>query len=128
MATNQNKSAPLSKRYYKISEVSQLLGINQSTLRNWESSHPKLRSIRRIKNQRYYTPLDIDYIRSIHDEKQNKSLPQRNVSTRQTNVSETNDDQAKTSSNEANKVAKLVSELRAIQTELKDLSSRLSDD
>lgn len=56
----------LTKKYYKIKDAAELLGVNQSTLRYWESEFPEVKPIRSPKNQRYYTPDDIETLRIIY--------------------------------------------------------------
>lgn len=55
----------LSKKYYKIKEVAELVDIPQSTLRFWESEFEQLRPKRNAHNRRYYTPKDIETVRII---------------------------------------------------------------
>lgn len=54
------------KKYYKIKDVSEMLGINASTLRYWESEFPECAPRRSATNQRYYTPEDINTLRKIN--------------------------------------------------------------
>lgn len=54
------------KNYYKIRDVSEILGVNASTLRYWEDEFPELRPHRSRTNQRYYRPDDIKILRIIH--------------------------------------------------------------
>ena len=54
-----------SKRYYKISEVSEMTGVVASTLRFWESQFPILAPHRNDKGTRFYTPGDIETVRII---------------------------------------------------------------
>ncbi|MCM1518079.1 MAG: MerR family transcriptional regulator [Pseudoflavonifractor sp.] len=56
----------LDKRYYKIGEVSELLGLPLSTLRFWESQFTILSPKRNDKGTRFYTPKDIETLRMIH--------------------------------------------------------------
>lgn len=56
----------LDKQYYKIRDVAELLGVNTSTLRYWESEFPEITPRRSRTNQRYYRPEDIKTIRMIH--------------------------------------------------------------
>lgn len=56
----------LNKRYYKISEVSEILGIPESTLRFWETKFSVLKPRRNSGGTRFYTPNDIDKIRMVH--------------------------------------------------------------
>ena len=56
----------LTKKYYKISEVSDILGIPTSTIRFWENEFPEVSPMRSIGNQRYYTPEDIEALKIIY--------------------------------------------------------------
>lgn len=55
----------LTKKYYKIGEVSALLDIPQTTLRYWEQCFPRLKPRRNAGGTRYYTPADIEQLRRI---------------------------------------------------------------
>lgn len=54
-----------SKRYYKISEVSEMVGLPMSTLRYWESFFPTLNPQRNDRGTRFYTPRDVETIRMV---------------------------------------------------------------
>lgn len=54
------------KKYYKIGDVAEMLGIPMSTLRYWETQFTIIRPHRNAKNIRFYTPRDIETIRMIH--------------------------------------------------------------
>lgn len=54
-----------SKKYYKISEVAEMIDVAPSTLRFWESQFNVLKPRRNDKGTRYYTPGDIDNARMI---------------------------------------------------------------
>ena len=56
----------LDKKYYKIGDVAQIVGIPESTLRYWETQFTIIRPKRNAKNIRFYTPNDIEIIRKIH--------------------------------------------------------------
>lgn len=56
----------LSKKYYKISEVAELLNLPQSTLRFWESKFTVIKPKRNDKGTRFYTPSDIQKIAMIN--------------------------------------------------------------
>lgn len=56
----------LDKKYYKISEVAELLGIPASTLRFWEKSFTIINPKRNDHGTRFYTPADIDKISMIY--------------------------------------------------------------
>ena len=53
------------KRFYKIKDVAEILGVNASTLRYWESEFPEITPTRSRSNQRYYTPDNIRDLRII---------------------------------------------------------------
>ena len=56
----------LSKKFYKIGEVADILGIPASTLRFWEKEFTILRPRRHAKNIRVYTPQDVETIRKLY--------------------------------------------------------------
>lgn len=56
----------LDKKYYKIGEVSEILGIPMSTLRFWESKFTIIKPHRNAAGTRFYTPGDIEKIRMIN--------------------------------------------------------------
>lgn len=56
----------LNKKFYKISEVAQMLNLPESTLRFWESKFTFISPRRNAGNMRLYTPDDIEKIRHIH--------------------------------------------------------------
>lgn len=53
------------KSYYKIREVSEMVGVPASTLRFWETQFAILKPRRNDKGTRYYTPADIESARMI---------------------------------------------------------------
>lgn len=54
-----------SKKYYKIGEVSEMVGLPMSTLRFWESYFTVIKPKRNDKGTRFYTPNDVETIRMI---------------------------------------------------------------
>ena len=54
-----------SKRYYKISEVAEMIGVAASTLRFWETQFPILKPRRNYRGTRFYTPTDLENARMI---------------------------------------------------------------
>lgn len=54
------------KLYYNIGEVAEMLGVNASLLRFWESEFPQLRPVKNKKGTRSYTRQDIELLRRIH--------------------------------------------------------------
>lgn len=55
----------LTKKFYKIGEVSELLDLPLSTLRYWEQEFKELKPRRNDRGTRFYTPADIDLVRRI---------------------------------------------------------------
>lgn len=55
----------LSKKYYRISDVAEILDLPQTTLRFWEKEFSELRPQRNKGGIRRYTPNDIDILRVI---------------------------------------------------------------
>jgi len=65
MALNLNKNLKL---YYSIKEVAEMFGLNESTLRFWESEFPYLKPKTAGPNKvRQYTEKDIKEIRLIYN-------------------------------------------------------------
>ncbi len=56
----------LSKKFYKISEVSEMLHLPITTLRYWEREFSIIRPKRSDGNTRYYTPHDIETVRLVY--------------------------------------------------------------
>ncbi len=56
----------LDKKYYKIKDVSELLGVSASTLRYWEQEFPECKPRRSATNIRYYKAQDIETLKIIH--------------------------------------------------------------
>ena len=55
----------LEKKYYKISEVADMLNIPASTLRFWENKFTVITPRRNDKGSRFYTPADVEKIRMV---------------------------------------------------------------
>lgn len=55
----------LQKKYYKIREVAEILGLPASTLRFWESRFTVINPKRNDKGIRFYTPSDIEKLRMV---------------------------------------------------------------
>lgn len=56
----------LDKKYYKIKDVAELLGVTASTLRYWEQEFPECKPRRSATNIRYYKASDIETLKIIH--------------------------------------------------------------
>ena len=57
--------SPQDKKYYSITEVSELCDIKSHTLRFWEKEFKDLKPITRKGNRRYYQKADIALIKKI---------------------------------------------------------------
>src|SRR3954467_2512640 len=53
------------KRYFTISEVSELCGVKPHVLRYWEQEFTQLKPVKRRGNRRYYQRQDVILIRQI---------------------------------------------------------------
>ena len=54
------------KLYHTIGEVAQMLNVNPSVLRFWETQFPSIKPHKNKKGTRYYTDDDIAHLRQIH--------------------------------------------------------------
>lgn len=55
----------ISKKYYKIGEVADLIGLPATTLRFWERRFTILKPHRNDRGTRFYTPSDIEKLRMV---------------------------------------------------------------
>lgn len=55
----------LTKRFYRIGDVAELLDLPQSTIRFWEKEFSALRPRRNAGGRRLYTPADVEQLRII---------------------------------------------------------------
>ncbi len=56
----------IDKKYYKIGEVAEMLGVAESTLRFWEKEFPECRPARTATNRRQYTPAQIETLKALY--------------------------------------------------------------
>jgi DNA-binding transcriptional MerR regulator len=56
---------PEGKRYFRIGEVSRIIGVEPYVLRYWESEFPQLRPQRADTNQRTYRKADLEIIMQV---------------------------------------------------------------
>ena len=56
---------PDDKRYFRIGEVSRIVGVKPYVLRYWESEFPQIRPIRADTNQRTYQKKDLETVLEI---------------------------------------------------------------
>ncbi|MBU2497957.1 MAG: MerR family transcriptional regulator [Proteobacteria bacterium] len=64
---------PDDKKYFRIGEVSRIVGVEPYVLRYWETEFPQIRPLRADTNQRTYQKKDLDIIlevrRLLYEEK-----------------------------------------------------------
>ena len=60
------KEKEIEKLYYTIGEVSEMLGLNASQIRYWETEFPSLKPRKDRKGNRLFTKEDIETIKLIH--------------------------------------------------------------
>ena len=56
----------INKKYYKIRDVAEFIGVPQATIRYWEREFPEISPERTTTGLRQYTPSDIETLRIIH--------------------------------------------------------------
>ncbi|MCM1490329.1 MAG: MerR family transcriptional regulator [Muribaculum sp.] len=54
------------KKYYKIKDVAEFIGVPETTVRFWEKEFPEINPKRASRGIRYYSPSDIETLRIIH--------------------------------------------------------------
>ena len=106
----------MEKLFYSISEVADLLGVNQSNLRFWESEFKQLKPKRNPKGTRFYSPGDIALIKQImylvNEQKLTLEGAKRKLSQKKDTVA---------------KQQEVVERLKLIRTELLGISKALSE-
>lgn len=106
----------MEKLFYSISEVADLLGVNQSNLRFWESEFKQLKPRRNPKGTRFYSPGDIALIKQImylvNEQKLTLEGAKRKLSQKKDTVA---------------KQQEVVERLKLIRTELLGISKALSE-
>lgn len=133
MDEKANRSPRTGKVYYQISEVAQLTGVNESTLRNWEEQYEELRNIRRINNRRHYTATDIATIERISAKRLNKDIKEK-VLEAEGSISENpkSDRNTPKMSNRGNlspkQVRELVKTLKEVKNEIQKVATQLERD
>ncbi len=130
MVEKANRRPTTGKVYYQISEVAQLTGVNESTLRNWEEQYEELRNVRRINNRRHYTAADIASIERISEKRSNKNSKDEKLDTEGAISKPTKADREipKVTDRGAltpKQTRDLVKSLRDVKKELQEISSQL---
>ena len=100
----------LTKNYYKIGEVAEILGIPASTLRFWEKEFTIIKPKRNSKNTRFYTPEDVETIKMVYYLVKEKGLKldaaQQQIRVNRHNVSQRSE---------------LINRLKSVRNQLQDM-------
>ena len=75
-----NEEKIITKKYFKIGEASEIIGVPASTLRFWEKNFPQIKPMKNKKGDRIYSTKDIEILKEIHYLSHNKGLRLANVS------------------------------------------------
>jgi len=86
MALNTQKNL---KKYYSISEVSQMLSIPESTLRYWEKEFEQIKPKKSSSGVRHYTAEDIEQIKLVNHLVKEKSLTIKGAKSRMSESQQT---------------------------------------
>ena len=105
----------LDKKYYKISDVAEFLGVQPTTIRYWENEFPELSPLRTSSGIRQYTPADIETLRIIHYLLKTKGLKLEAAKL-----------QFQHNRNNISKKLKVISELEELKTELTSMLKMLT--
>ena len=105
----------LSKKYYKIGDVAEFLGVPQATIRYWEIEFPEVSPGRTPTGLRQYTPADIETLRIIHYLVKTKGLKVDAAKT-----------QLRLNRDNISKKLKVISELQDLRSELEVMLKSLS--
>ena len=64
----------ITKKYFKIGEASEIIGVPASTLRFWEKNFPQIKPMKNKKGDRIYSTKDIEILKEIHYLSHNKGV------------------------------------------------------
>jgi len=120
--TQNEPSAPLppipAKRYFVISEVSELCGVKPHVLRYWEQEFSQLKPMKRRGNRRYYQHHEVLLIRRIRALLYEEGFTISGARNRLSNNRAPNDSDAAVRLSGA--------EIQALRTELGEIAAQLS--
>ena len=105
----------LNKKFYKISEVAEILNIPASTLRFWEKKFTIIRPKRNNGGTRFYTPQDVEKIRMIYFLVKEKGLKL-----------EAAEDQLRNNASGVNRRQEAIARLRQVRNKLSNLLDSLN--
>ncbi len=107
------ETAP-TKKYFKIGEVSEMLGVPPSTLRFWEKNFPQIKPMKNKKGDRIYNLTDLDMLKNIQYLVKEKGMHLAKASK-----------QIKRGADLSDPKLELVKQLRAFKEQLLDLKKQL---
>lgn len=106
----------LSKEFYKIKDVSEFVGVPQSTLRFWEREFPEyIKPIRNAGNIRYYRRQDIETLQIIRYLLHDRGMKIGNVR-----------EELRTNRKNVSRRLQIINTLTEVRSELSDLLKALS--
>ncbi len=106
----------IGKKFYKISEVAEILNIPASTLRFWEKKFTLIKPRRNDGGTRFYTAADIEKIKMIHFLVKEKGLKL-----------EAAEDQLRNNSSGVTRRFEAITRLRNIRSKLTDILNSLNE-
>lgn len=107
------------KRYFTISEVSQLCAVKAYVLRYWEQEFPQLKPVKRRGNRRYYQQQDVLLVRQIKKLLYEDGFTIEGARTQLSNTPETISQSVKVDAIVKKVIADLESVLQNLQAEMK---------
>ena len=115
--SDQDLPAIPDKRYFTISEVSDLCAVKAYVLRYWEQEFPQLKPVKRRGNRRYYQHQDILLVRQIRKLLYESGFTIEGARSQLTNTPEAVSQSVKTDAMIKKVIAELESVLQNLQTE-----------
>ena len=108
------KEKEIEKLYYTIGEVSEMLGLNASQIRYWETEFTSLKPKKDRKGNRLFTKEDIEMIKLIHHLVKEKGFTIEGAKSK-----------LKTGNDEAVKKMKVIESLKKIRGFLEEMKEQL---
>ena len=108
------KEKEIEKLYYTIGEVSEMLGLNASQIRYWETEFTSLKPKKDRKGNRLFTKEDIEMIKLIHHLVKEKGFTIEGAKSK-----------LKTGNDEAMKKMKVIESLKKIRGFLEEMKEQL---
>lgn len=113
MALNKNKDL---KMYYSISEVSEMLDLNETLLRYWEKEFPNIKPQKVGRGIRQYTKDDIEQIKIVRHLVKERGMTLQGA----------RDWLKSNKGRDTNLQVEVIEKLKSIRTELQEISQTLN--